>query len=108
VFSTSPLSGLITDDFNHCEGLISPWTFVDPMGDGAYSVTGVGTDDAWLNLAVSAGADHDPYDTRMPARIVQPVNEITNVVRNITEMKILSSAIARIENLLEILTHCDN
>jgi len=75
-FSTTPPSGLVTDDFNHCEGLISPWTFVDLMGDGAYSVTGVGTDDAWLNLAVPAGANHDPYGTQMPARIVQPVNDV--------------------------------
>jgi len=72
-FTTLDLSGLVSDDFNHCEGLIAPWTYVDPIGDGVYDVTGVGTDDAWVLLHAPGGFDHEPFDTEMPARIVQPV-----------------------------------
>jgi len=72
-FQTLSASGLVSDDFNHCEGLVAPWTFVDPIGDASYRVTGVGSDDAWLELAVPAGSTHVPFNGVLPARVVQPV-----------------------------------
>jgi regulation of enolase protein 1 (concanavalin A-like superfamily) len=65
---------LTSDDFNKCEGLSALWTYVDPFGDGSFSVTGVGTDDAWLRLTVPAGSDHQPYGSVLCARVEQPFN----------------------------------
>ena len=75
-FQTLSSSGLVSDDFNHCEGLIAPWTYLEPIGDGAMRVTGVGTDDAFLELMVPAGSSHAPFDTVLTDRVVQPVNDV--------------------------------
>ena len=77
-FETGPDSGLVSDDFNHCAGLLAPWSYIDPFGDGSsHGVTGVGTDDAWLHLSVPAGLDHDPYGAGLlPPRVSQPVFDV--------------------------------
>lgn len=77
-FTTPPDSGLVSDDFNHCGGLLAPWSYVDTFGDGSnHQVSGVGTDDAWLLLSVPGGTDHDPFGAGpLPPRVVQPVYDV--------------------------------
>ncbi|MDA1264786.1 MAG: DUF1349 domain-containing protein, partial [Planctomycetota bacterium] len=77
-FETGPDSGLVSDDFNHCAGLIAPWSYIDPYADGSgYGVAGVGTDDAWMHLSVPGGANHDPYGAGLlPPRVSQPVFDV--------------------------------
>jgi hypothetical protein len=62
-----------SDDFNSCE-LNPMWTFVDPLGDSAYEVTGRFTDDAWLQISVPAEVGHTLYpETNTDApRMMQP------------------------------------
>jgi len=45
----------VTDDFNLSSLNTSLWTFVNPVGDGSFSLTGT-----QLKLNVPAGANHDP------------------------------------------------
>ncbi len=54
-------SNFVSDDFS--SGVLNEdvWTFVDPVGDGAYSLTGAGSENAWLNLIVPAGTNHDVW-----------------------------------------------
>lgn len=54
-------SHFVSDDFSTGELNGDVWTFVDPVGDGAYSLTGAGSENAWLNLIVPAGTDHDVW-----------------------------------------------
>jgi len=69
-------STIQSDDFNETSLNTDVWTFVNPVGDGAYSITGVNTSDAWLNISVPAGSDHDLLvgENRAP-RIMQSVND---------------------------------
>ena len=64
-------SGIASDDFNKCELNASLWTVVDPVGGSGVSVTGVGTDNADLVIAVSAGPSHDEGNV---VRVMQPAN----------------------------------
>jgi len=69
-------STIQSDDFNEPSLKTGIWTFVNPLGDGAYSITGVNTPDAWLNISVPAGSDHDLLvgENRAP-RVMQSVND---------------------------------
>jgi hypothetical protein len=67
-------SAFVSDDFNGTCGLLpAPWSFVDPVGDGAIALTGSGTGDAHLEISVPPGVSHDIWSTgnRAP-RVVQP------------------------------------
>jgi regulation of enolase protein 1 (concanavalin A-like superfamily) len=50
-----------SDDFSTGQLNTDLWTFVNPEGDGSYRLTGAGSSDAWLNLTVTAGIDHDVW-----------------------------------------------
>ena len=60
-----------SDDFD-APTLNPVWSVVDPVGDGAASVTGAGTGEARLELAVPAGTSHDPWNTNRSLRVMQP------------------------------------
>jgi len=67
-------SAFVSDDFNGTCGLLpAPWSFVDPVGDGAVALTGSGTGDAHLEISVPAGVSHDIWTpgNRAP-RVMQP------------------------------------
>jgi hypothetical protein len=71
------LSGIVSDDFNTCTLNTDLWTFIDPVGDGAYDIVGTNTENAWLSISVPEGSDHDvwePGGNKAP-RIMQPAND---------------------------------
>lgn len=61
-----------SDDFSTGQLNTDLWTFVNPQEDGSYRLTGAGSSDAWLNLTVTAGIDHDVWtDGPLAARVMQ-------------------------------------
>ncbi len=73
---SSPVPSTIqSDDFHRSTLNTGVWTFINPVGDGAYSFSGATTQDAWLNISVPAGSDHDLLtgENRAP-RVMQSVN----------------------------------
>lgn len=73
-FSTIP-TGIVSDDFS-APGLdTGVWTFVDPLTDGSYALSGTNTDDAWMNISVPAGVEHQVWTSGIQVpHIIQPVN----------------------------------
>jgi regulation of enolase protein 1 (concanavalin A-like superfamily) len=66
----------VSDDFNSCildEGT-GGWTFSDPLGLSSRRVVGAGTGEAWLEIAVSAGTAHNPWNASYTApRVMRAV-----------------------------------
>lgn len=58
---TTITSGLVSDDFSSPILNTSVWTYVDPVGDGSYSFTGTNTSDAWVDISVPAGVEHQVW-----------------------------------------------
>jgi hypothetical protein len=79
LWSTSPVfaqgAGLTSNDFNTCAWPSVQWTTVDPLGGGVVSVTGVGTSEAQLSIAVPGGMSHDPYNTNLATRVMQSASD---------------------------------
>jgi regulation of enolase protein 1 (concanavalin A-like superfamily) len=73
--SSSPAGLFTSDDFNRTT-LGAPWTVVDPVGDGTVSLSGAGTQDARLQLAVPAGTSHDPWNDNRSLRVMQPTTDV--------------------------------
>ena len=71
-FSTSASSGLASDDFSSCD-LSDRWKWVDPLGDGAYGVTG-----RQVEISVPAGKKEDAHNIWTTGidvpRLMQPSN----------------------------------
>ena len=68
-FSTSSSSGLASDDFSSCQ-LSDRWTWVNPLNDSNYAVTG-----RQLEISVPAAA-HNIWSTGIDApRLMQPAND---------------------------------
>lgn len=68
-------SGLTSDDFRTGVLNTAIWTYVDPQGDGSLVFSGAGTDDAWLNMSVPAGSNHDPWSSGILApHVMQATN----------------------------------
>ncbi|HIH32315.1 TPA: DUF1349 domain-containing protein, partial [Candidatus Woesearchaeota archaeon] len=62
-------SDLTSDDFNSCS-LNNIWTFIDPVGDGSYSINGTN-----LLISVPSGTNHDVWKAGNKApRIMQNIN----------------------------------
>jgi len=76
VSAASTPSGIVSDDFNDFNLNTDIWTIVDPVGDATISFTGTNTPDAWLNLGVSQGVNHDVWNqgNRAP-RLMQSAND---------------------------------
>lgn len=69
-------TGIASDDFNN-RNLITPrWTFEDPLGGATVAVSGAGTGDARVSLAVPAGVSHDPYGTNRSVRVMQAASDV--------------------------------
>ena len=62
----------VTDDFNSSTLNTSLWTFVNPVGNGSFSMTGTN-----LLLAVPAGSNHDPSfgGANNSVRVVQNISD---------------------------------
>lgn len=64
-----------SDDFNVCELDPVRWTLIDPLGGGAADVTGKGSEDAHLVLAVPGGASHNVWtEGNDSVRVMQPAS----------------------------------
>ncbi|MDJ0735520.1 MAG: DUF4347 domain-containing protein, partial [Nostocaceae cyanobacterium] len=60
-----------SDDFN-TTSLNSQWNFINPLGDSSYQLTGGGTSDAYLEITVPGGVEHDMWYTDTGAvRVMQ-------------------------------------
>jgi len=60
---TTVASDIVSDDFHEPILNTSLWSFVDPVGDCNYSLVGSNTADAWLNIGVPAGTEHQLWTT---------------------------------------------
>lgn len=79
IFTTTgpDMSGIVSDDFSSQTLNTALWTFVDPVGDCSFSLTGVGTVDAWANIDLPADSEHQLYTTGLKApHLVQDVNDV--------------------------------
>ncbi len=77
VVNPNESSGIVSDDFH--TGLLDPnvWTFIDPLGDCNYSLSGAGTADAWVNISVPAGTRHEVWDDGINVpHIIQSINDV--------------------------------
>ncbi|VEP12678.1 conserved hypothetical protein [Hyella patelloides LEGE 07179] len=64
-----------SDDFNS-NNLDNQWTFVNPLDDGSFDLTGLGTGDAYLELSVPDGTTHNVWKTNKSAvRVMQPATD---------------------------------
>ncbi|MBI5471481.1 MAG: VCBS repeat-containing protein, partial [Ignavibacteriae bacterium] len=73
VTSPAPGSNIVSDDFNSPTLNTSLWTIVNPGTPSTFSMTGTGTADARLSIAVPAGSSHDVWSPANAApRIMQP------------------------------------
>jgi hypothetical protein len=61
VMSGSAASTIASDDFNSSSLKTNIWTFINPLGDATLSMTGTGTQDASMAIAVPAGSNHDVW-----------------------------------------------
>ena len=70
ISATATVGPPVTDNFNSPTLNTSLWTFVNPVGDGSYSMTGT-----QLRLNVPAGNNHDPVfgGADNAVRVVQPI-----------------------------------
>lgn len=69
----SPAQPVVSDDFNQCGLDTSTWTVVNPLGDGTVNVTGVGSGNAQLHLALPGGVAHQPFGPNQALRVLQNV-----------------------------------
>ena len=70
-----PSSSLVSDDFRGPVLNTSLWSFVNPVGDGAVSLTGTGTQNARLSISVPAGISHDLWvGSNNSPRLLQSFN----------------------------------
>jgi len=71
--TTGPdISGIVSDDFSSGSLNTSLWTLVDPLDDVVFTLTGQGTEDAWANLAIPTGAEHQVHtDGILAAHLLQ-------------------------------------
>jgi hypothetical protein len=66
-------SGIVSDDFNSSTLNTTLWEFVDPLFDATLTMTGAGTPDAWVNVSVPAGVEHQVYTGGIEAKFESPV-----------------------------------
>ena len=77
VFSLYEDSNIISDDFR--TGVLDPnvWTFIDPVNNCNLFASGAGTADAWVNIELPAGTEHQLWITGLRApHLVQSVNDV--------------------------------
>jgi regulation of enolase protein 1 (concanavalin A-like superfamily) len=61
-----------SDDFNSPTLNTSVWTFINPLGDGSYTMTGSGSGNASCDISVPDGTGHDAWEDGVTIpRIVQ-------------------------------------
>ena len=71
-----PSATIISDDFSGSALDMSVWQFKDPLHDATLSFTGTGSDDAWLNISVPGGVNHDLWTNT--SEVVQILQQFPN------------------------------
>ena len=72
IFGATLLHGeTYRDDFNGSALNTANWTFVNPLGDASYNMTG-----SAISINVPAGRNHDPWTTNQTPRIMRTVNDV--------------------------------
>ncbi len=66
----------ISDDFSAGSLNTGLWSFVNPLGDATFSLTGTGTDNAFLSITVPSGVSHDVWSGNMAPRIMQAASNL--------------------------------
>ena len=62
-----------SDDFNSATLNTSVWSFINPLSDGSYAMTGYNSGNASIDISVPAGTEHDVWITGITVpRIMQP------------------------------------
>lgn len=75
VTSSTPPSILTSDDFNTSALNGSRWVFTNPVPPSDFSLTGMGTQDAWAQVQLAAGEAHDMVPGALTGpRLMQPAN----------------------------------
>ena len=70
---SAPPAGIVSDDFSSGSLNTGLWTSVNPLADATFSVTGAGTQNARLSIAIPAGVSHDLWSgVSNVARLMQP------------------------------------
>jgi len=69
----------VSDDFNQCDAPQQAWSLLDPNLLGSMSISGQGSDDAWLLIDVVGGADvyPDQGSIPMPPQVVRAINPVS-------------------------------
>ena len=74
IFNTSggvDQSGIVSDDFSAAQLDTAVWTFINPLGDGTFNLTGI-----QLELTAPAGAVHDIWTSgSIVPRVMQAAND---------------------------------
>ena len=74
VKTAPPPATIVSDDFSGATINTSLWNIVNPLGDAVFSLTGTGTQDARLSIALPAGVSHDLWTGAFNApRILQSI-----------------------------------
>ena len=74
VTTVVPPASVVSDDFSGGSINTSLWTLVNPLGDASFSLTGTGTQDARLSIAIPGGVSHDLWTGAFNApRILQSI-----------------------------------
>ena len=65
-----------SDDFNVCDLDTDLWTFINPVTDASYATTGAFTEDAWLEIDIPSGEDHDIWlEGNFAPRVMQSIGD---------------------------------
>jgi hypothetical protein len=63
----------VSEDFNKATLNTTLWTWIDPVGDSSYAITGFGGTDVHLSMTVPEGSGHDPWTDNFAAQLMQTV-----------------------------------
>ncbi len=90
--SSFPVIAMVSDDFNRANLDTTRWTFTDPVGDATLTMTGVGTANARLSLAIPAGVQHDLWTGINNApRVLQNVQNSDFILQTKFDSAVLSA-----------------
>ncbi len=71
------VSTIISDDFYQNNLNTSLWTFHNPLNDAGASISGAGTSDARVAIAVPGGSNHEPLNVNRSVAVMQAANNTT-------------------------------
>ncbi len=70
------VTNIVSDDFSDGSLNTGLWNVVNPLGDASFSLTGAGTEAAFLTITVPSGVAHDVWSGNMAPRVMQAVSNL--------------------------------